>query len=473
MKTGIHLEVRRIRKLNESGLRTGGRHVLYWMRRNRRAASNHALLAAAGLANGLDLPVVALERLSGDYPYASDRLHAFALEGVPETAASLKALGIGYVFELERRRGDVPHALDELARDAAAIVTDDYPELVPDACPDGGLERVAALPLTCLAVDSSCIVPSGEFPERSYAAYSLRPKLRKLLPGFLEPAPPVRVKRRFVGELRHLHTEVRPGEAVRLAAGCEVDHAVPPALGLRGGRGEAERRLDRFLEDRLRLYAGRKNEPSAHATSDLSPYLHSGYISSLEVALAVRAHAAERKLMADEFLEQLIVRRELAFNFACRARRLDSLSELPAWARDTLAQHRRDPRDAVYTRDRFERAETADDLWNAAQHELLLRGAIHGYYRMYWGKKILEWSATPEEALETALYLNDRYALDGQDPNGYSNILWCFGLHDRPWPARPVYGAVRSMSRAGMERKTDTAAYIREIEALKGKGAGT
>ena len=190
----------------------------------------------------------------------------------------------------------------------------------------------------------------------------------------------------------------------------------------------------------------------------------------MEIALAVSEYAARHKLMAGEFLEELIVRRELAFNFARYAARLDSLEELPHWARATLHKHRTDPRDPVYTREQFETAGTYDDLWNATQRELLLRGKIHGYYRMYWGKKILEWSPSPEEALATMIYLHDRYALDGQDPNTYANILWCFGLHDRPWGERPIYGMVRSMGRAGMERKTDVSAYIREIEYVERTG---
>jgi deoxyribodipyrimidine photo-lyase len=316
-------------------------------------------------------------------------------------------------------------------------------------------------------VDSSCIVPSGLIESQSYAAYSLRPKVNKLLPRFLKAAEPIRVKRAYREGIPAMHTEAPPERIRELAASCEIDHGVRPSTAFQGGRGEAERRLDAFLTERLRRYAREKNEPAAHATSDLSPYLQAGYISSLEIALAVREHARKHKLIADEFLEELIVRRELAFNFARYASRLDSVEALPKWARETLSEHKKDPREAGYPREQFESAATADDLWNAAQKELLLRGKIHGYYRMYWGKKILEWSATPEEALSTMIHLNDRYALDGQGPNGYANILWCLGLHDRPWPERPVYGTVRSMSRAGMERKTDVKAYLREIESLE------
>jgi len=216
----------------------------------------------------------------------------------------------------------------------------------------------------------------------------------------------------------------------------------------------------------LRLYAGKKNEPSAHATSDLSPYLHFGYISSLEVALAVREHARRHKLIADEFLEELIVRRELSFNFARFADRVDSLDVLPDWARKTPPKHAKDRRHPVYTRAEFEQARTHDALWNATQKEMLARGKIHGYYRMYWGKKIIEWSATHADALATMIYIHDRYALDGRDPNTYANILWCFGLHDRPFTDRPIFGQVRYMTLAGMRRKTDVDAYIREIDNM-------
>jgi deoxyribodipyrimidine photo-lyase len=279
----------------------------------------------------------------------------------------------------------------------------------------------------------------------------------------LQPVPPLRVKRRFSGSLADLHTGVTASNIPELISSCEIDHSVAPSTEIRGGREEAECRLRHFLDHNLRRYAKLSREPAARATSGLSPYLHFGHISSLEVALAVRAYAAEHKLIADEFLEELIVRRELAFNFARFSPELDSLDALPDWARATLAKHARDRRDPAYTRGQFESAATHDALWNATQTELLTRGVIHGYYRMYWGKKIMEWSPTHEDALATMIYLHDRYALDGRDPNTYTNILWCFGLHDRPWSERPIFGMARYMTLDGMRRKTDVDAYIREV----------
>ena len=442
----------RVRSLSDAPANPRGRYLLYHCRHHRRTQSNHALHFAASQANRLRLPLLVFESLSCDYPYASDRLHTFVLEGVPERAAELRQWGAGHIFELLRRKGQQSR-LAELTAQAAAVVADDYPGEVPTAT---------------WAVDSNCIVPSHAIEKRMYAAYALRPRIRRQLPQFLRPVPAVQLEKRYRGA-----PEVPKGAVAELVASCQIDHAVPPSTRFRGGRARAQAHLDRFLHHRLSRYARDKNEPGAHATSDLSPYLHAGYLSSLEVALAVQEYARRHKLIADEFLEELIVRRELAFNFAWHAAQPDTLAELPEWARQTLHKHRRDPRPKIYTREQFERADTYDNLWNAAQTELLLRGKIHGYYRMYWGKKILEWSETPARALATMVYLNDRYALDGQDPNGYANILWCLGLHDRPWPERPVFGTVRSMVRAGMERKTDVGAYIQEIRQLQHTGEET
>jgi deoxyribodipyrimidine photo-lyase len=430
---------------------------------NRRVDSNHALLEAARIANEHGLPVLFYEGLTCTYPYANDRIHTFMLEAVPETARRLKSRGIGYVFYLRRKKSDPNDVLYRLSERAAAVVTDDYPTFI--ARRHNALVP-AKIGVAYLAVDSSCIVPMSTFTKREYAAYTIRPKIHRALPDHLHPAEPVKVKRKWMGEVPSFHVEVIARSIPELVASCEIDHSVKPAIGILGGRIEAEHRLRVFLEEKLRRYARDRNEPSRHATSELSPYLHFGQISSLEIALAAREYAAEHKLIADEFLEELIVRRELAFNFARHADNYETLDVLPSWAHETLKAHANDPRDPCYSREQLERAETYDALWNATQKELLLRGRIHGYYRMYWGKKIIEWSATREEALSTMIYLHDRYALDGRDPNTYTNILWCFGLHDRPWFDRPIFGQVRYMSLEGMKRKTDSQAYIREIEEV-------
>jgi deoxyribodipyrimidine photo-lyase len=437
----------RVRQLNDAPVRQKGRYVLYRMRVNRRVESNHALAYAAELANELKLPVLCYDQLVDRHPYASERFHSFLWEGVPETRRRLEKLGIGFVFHRERRFSDY-------AARAAAIVTDDWPLAARQPCRDG---------VACYAVDSSCIVPMNRMEKREFGAYTIRPKIHRMLAEYLHPVPPIRVRHEYPGQPKAL-------PRLKLAS-CRIDHSVRPSVTFHGGRVEAERRLKAFLRKNLRRYAREKNEPSAHATSDLSPYLHFGYISSLEVALAVREYALRHKLIADEFLEELIVRRELAFNFARFAGRVDSLDVLPDWAARTLHKHARDRRDPVYTRAEFEHARTHDDLWNATQKEMLLRGKIHGYYRMYWGKKIIEWSATHADALATMIHIHDRYALDGRDPNTYANILWCFGLHDRPFGDRKIFGQVRYMSLDGMRRKTDVDAYIQEIDNMGVKTA--
>ena len=454
----------RVQRLNGAPFRAGTRYVLYWAQMNRRVAFNHALAYAAGMANQAGLPLLVYEGLTCDYPYASDRLHTFILEGVPDTARELRKLGIGHVFYLRRTKVDANDALYRLADDAAAVVTDDYPGFFARQHNASVLRK---LDIPYYAVDSSCIVPMSRFEKREYAAYTIRPKIKNLLPRYLAPVELPRLKKKFQAKAPGFHTEVTRSNIAELVASCDVDHSVGPSPVFCGGAGEAKRRLRRFLESNLHRYASLSNQPSEHATSGLSPYLHFGHISSLEVALAVQDYAREYKLIADDFLEELIVRRELAFNFARFAENPESLESLPNWALATLAKHARDKRDPVYTREQFERALTHDPLWNAGQKELLITGKIHGYYRMYWGKKILEWSATPEDALATAIYLNDRYALDGRDPNSYTNILWCFGLHDRPWIERPIFGQVRYMSYEGMRRKTDVDPYIRSIECLE------
>ncbi len=447
--------------LNSAPERQDRDYVLYWCGANRRVDANHGLLRAVELANLWGLPVLVYEGVTSAHPHASDRLHTFLLEGVPETARRLKRLGIGYCFHLQRERDSHDDTFFRVAARAACVVADDYPTYYPALL---NATVPAKLDVRYEVVDSSCIVPMNLLAKREYAAYTIRPKIHRLLPQFLEPCPEPRVRRRWEGPPPPFHLEFTEEQIPAIVASCEIDHSVPPSLCFRGGRRAAEARLQHFLEHGLRRYAKERNQPAAHATSRLSPYLHFGMISSLEVALAVRDYAREHRLIADEFLEELIVRRELAFNFARHSENPESLLNLPEWARATLLRHAKDPRSPCYSRARFEQADTHDELWNACQREMLLRGVIHGYYRMYWGKKIIEWSPTCQDALETMIRIHDRWALDGRDPNTYTNILWCFGLHDRPWQERPVFGTVRYMSLDGMKRKTNVEAYLREIE---------
>jgi deoxyribodipyrimidine photo-lyase len=256
---------------------------------------------------------------------------------------------------------------------------------------------------------------------------------------------------------------VTPETIDPLIAGCAIDHGVHPSSIYRGGYRPEQKRLRAFVGGGLREYATARNRPGTESTSRLSAYLHFGQIAVQEVALAVRDATGVARKHRDAFLEELIVRRELAYNFCRSNPHHRSLEALPAWARDTLRAHTQDRRPYLYTPQQLEAARTHDDLWNAIQAELLTTGAMFGYYRMYWGKKIIEWSRTPAEAQETMIRLHERYALDGRNPNTYANILWCFGKHDRPWSERPVFGKVRYMSLAGMQAKSDVPAYVERV----------
>jgi deoxyribodipyrimidine photo-lyase len=340
---------------------------------------------------------------------------------------------------LRRSESDSNGILYELAKDAAVLVTDDYPIFVAAA----HNERVPKkLNIPYYTVDSSCIVPMNAFEKREWAAYTIRPKIHKQLLDYLEPVPPIRLQKRWGAPKPEWHTDVR--DVAELVASCSINHSIKPSISFAGGAAAAEKHLEQFVSSRMARYSSDRNSPSNHATSELSPYLHFGQIGAVEVALAAKANP--------EFLEELIVRRELAFNFVRHCSNPGSLEALPEWAQVTLRKHAADHRDYVYSPDQFERAQTHDALWNACQKEMLLRGRIHGYYRMYWGKKIIEWSLTHQQAQDTMLAIHDKYALDGRDPNTYTSVLWCFGLHDRPWAERAVFGTVRYMGLDGMKR---------------------
>lgn len=464
------VEPERIRKLNSASERPDARYVLYWAGANRRVDGNHALLYAVEIANRYKLPVLFYEGLTFAYQYANSRLHTFMLEAVPETARRLKKAGIGYFFYIRRNAHDPENVFQKVAKDAAAVVADDYPTFRPR---DLNRRVPETIGVAYYVVDSSCVVPMSQIPTRQYGAYTIRPRIHKLLPRFLKPADPLRVARRFAGPLPEFHTEVTAKNIAQLVDASDINHFVEPSTAFRGGRLQAERLLQHFLEHNLRRYATGRNEPSEHATSHLSPYLHFGQMSSLEIALAVKEYAAEHKLIADEYLEELIVRRELAFNYASHVEQPDRVDNLPDWCQQNMKKHAADRRDPAYTPQQLEAAETYDELWNATQKEMLLRGKIHGYYRMYWGKKILEWSPTYQGAVDVMVDLHGKYALDGRDPNTFTNILWCLGLHDRAWPERPIFGKFRYMSIEGMKRKTNTKAYIEEIAALERTGRET
>ncbi len=427
--------------------------VLYWMQASQRAWENHALEYAADRANELGKGLVVLFGLSADLPGTRARHFLFMLEGLEETRKELEKRGVRMVV----RRGPPGRLAAHLGRRASLVVADRGYLRVER---EWRAEAARALECPFLEVESNVIVPADTAsPKEEYSAATFRPKVRRRLKRFLVPLRHRRLKKDSLS-LRLDSLDLRDPERVLTELG--IDRSVGPGA-FRGGRSRARVLLRDFIENKLDDYPEARNDPGLDGQSNLSPYLHFGQISPLEIALAVRKHGGPG---AASFLEELIVRRELSVNFVRYNSRYDEYAALPAWSRAALAKHREVPREYVYTYAQLDGARTHDPYWNAAQKEMALTGKMHGYMRMYWGKKILEWSKTPEEAFRTALRLNDTYELDGRDPNGFAGVAWCFGKHDRPWGERPIFGAVRYMNGAGLRRKFDADAYVRKVDSL-------
>lgn len=445
----------RVQPLNDRPERRGGR-VIYWMQAAQRADGNHALEFAVRRSNELGKPLFVWFGLTDRYPETNLRHYVFMLEGLRETREALEKRGIPFIVE----RCDPAEGIIEAGRSAALVVVDaGYTRI------ERNWRREAAAGLACplIRLETNVVVPvATASPKDEFMAATLRPKLKRAWDRFLVPLRTTLLRRGSAPSgLKSLDLS-DPG---RILAGLKLDRSVAPVKGVRGGPSQAKKRLRRFLSEKIDRYAEDRNDPALDGTSGLSPYLHFGQISPLDVALKAAATESPGRTA---FLEELVVRRELSMNFVVYNAGYDRFEGLPAWARETLLEHRRDRREAVYTASEFEAARTHDPCWNAAQTELRLAGKIHGYMRMYWGKKILDWSEDPAAAFRTALHLNNKYGLDGRDPNGFTGVAWCFGKHDRGWPSRPVFGKVRSMNEAGLRRKFDVGAYVRRWTGAAG-----
>lgn len=454
----------RIRVVRDGPTDPDGRCVVYWMQRSQRGTQNPALDLAIEVAAALKLPVLAVFGLTANYPSANRRHYRFLVDGLPETAAEMGARGVPLVVRL----GNPDAVVDALAVEvrAALVVGDENPVHVGRAWRES---LAKSLRVPYLAVDGDVVVPSSLFPREEYAARTIRPKIGRVIDEYLTPSadPPALV--------RWNPADVPAGERVddaealltRLKVG-----GVGEVAGYRGGPVEARRRLDRFVRERLARYETDRNLPTPYMTSELSAHLHYGCISPLTAVLAVRA-AGGPPAGVDSFVEEIVVRRELSVNFVARNPNYDRIEGCPNWALATLEKHARDPRPFQYSPAALEAADTHDPVWNASQKEMVLSGRMHNYLRMYWAKKVLEWSPDAASAFATLRELNDRYEMDGRDPNGYTGIAWAVGgKHDRPWPERPIYGTVRSMSADGLRRKFDTDAYIAYVRSLE-RGAAS
>ena len=454
------METDRIVFLNDAPKNGDGRYVLYWMQQSQRAHVNPALEYAVSRANAIDRPVVALFGLFDDYPEANERHFAFMLEGLAEVAAELHERGIKFVMRLARP-------------DAACLAL--APDAVLVVCDRGYLRhqkqwrKAVAREAGCqvVQVEGDVVVPVDRVSDkREYAARTLRPKIGRLLEAFVED---LTQRRPIKSSLRlRVSSDVNATDPDGVLARLHIDRSVGRVRRFRGGTAEARRRLERFLRSGLDGYADARNDPADPQCSNLSPYLHFGQISPVEIARKARAARGGKSDDRGAFLEELVVRRELAINFVHFEADYDRYRCLPDWAKQTLAKHRDDAREHVYSRRELEHANTHDPYWNAAMTEMVRTGYMHNYMRMYWGKKILEWSNTPEHAYRTLLALNNKYFIDGRDPNSYTGVGWIFGLHDRAWTERPVFGTVRYMNAGGLERKFDIDAYVRWARGLTG-----
>jgi deoxyribodipyrimidine photo-lyase len=476
----------RIRPCNEAGPRPSGDFVLYWMIANRRVRWNFGMQRAVGWAAEFGKPLVVLEHLPGGQRWDSDRLHRFALDGMADNARRLARRPVLYHPYVEPRKNSGAGLIESLARYACVIVTDDLPvkpwaAMVQDAADAGGVlvERV----------DSNGLLPMRAADRAFATAFSLRGFLQKNLRPHLDDFPKADPLARFEGPVLHaLPPAVAkkwPAASADLLSGAPdalavlpIDHLVPVSP-VPGGAVAAERRLAEFVAKDLGRYGADRNHPDEDATSRLSPYLHFGHISAHEVVHAVMKHEdwAPGRLgqetrgkrsgwwgmseSAEAFLDELVTWRELGYNMCSRYRSYDRYSSLPDWARETLEEHGGDEREYLYSLPELEAAGTHDELWNAAQRELLRDGRLHNYLRMLWGKKILEWSESPRQALDVMIELNNRYALDGRNPNSYTGIFWTLGRYDRAWgPERTVFGKVRYMSSENTARKVHVKGYL-------------
>jgi deoxyribodipyrimidine photo-lyase len=452
----MSVNLKRVRTLKEGTKKAGP--VLLWMSRDQRARDNWALLFAQELAWKQKTPLAVVFCLVPEFLGATTRQYDFMLKGLQEVEQDLGKKNIPF-FLLTGSPGE------ELAK---FIKKNHVCSLVKDFDPlrikRTWAEAVAAtIDIPCYEVDAHNIVPCRvASPRQEYGAYTFRPKIRRLLPEFLEEYPPLKKHPFLWKEKKKAHDFLKSFRTL----GVET---VSEASWMKPGEKAAYRVLRRFIGEKLTSYDARRNDPAGDGQSGLSPYLHFGQISAQRVALEVSGSDVVKK-SREAFLEELIVRRELSDNYCFYNQNYDNVDGFPEWAKKTLHAHRNDKREYLYVRDQFENAETHDDLWNAAQMEMVKKGKMHGYMRMYWAKKILEWTGSPEKAMEIAIYLNDRYELDGRDPNGYAGIAWSIGgVHDRAWNERPVFGKIRYMSYNGCKSKFNIKNYIHAVQSTEGE----
>ena len=449
------IQKERIKALNRKEIRKGG-YVLYWMQASHRVEYNHALEFAILKANELRQPLIVFFGITDQFPEANERHYTFMLEGLKEVKHSLEKREIQMVILHKSPEIGVL----QLSKKASLVVVDRGYLRIQRGWRDDASKKINC-PL--IQVETDVVVPVEETSiKEEYAAATIRSKITRKLNAFLVP---LKEHEPIIDSLSLDFDSFDIENVEKAISKLRIDRSVKRVNGFHGGTKEGISHLEIFLESKLDRFPELRNDPTLDYLSHMSPYLHFGQISPLYIALKV---SKTRSPGAEAFLEELIIRRELSMNFVFYNEKYDSFTSIPDWAKKTLRTHQKDRRPYLYSRKELENARTHDPYWNAAQKEMVIRGKMHGYMRMYWGKKILEWSKTPEEAFKIALYLNNKYELDGRDPNGFTGVAWCFGKHDRPWGERAIFGNVRYMNDKGLKRKFDADKYVKMMELDKG-----
>ena len=463
--TTQHIEPDRVRRLTDADPKPGD-YVLYWMQNAQRTAHNPALEYAARRANELKLPLLVAFGLTDDYPSANLRHYRFMLEGLAEVASSLKRRGVGFVL----RHGEPDRVAVDLAEGAAAVVVDrGYMRLQKRWRAAVAAELDGKCEFT--QVEGEVVVPVDlASDKREYAARTIRPKINRHRDRFLVELKATAVDRDAGGLT--IDGGLDLSDVPALCDSLTLNREVGPVSDFfPGGTTAAKARLRALLDGGFKNYSDHRNRPETDDLSYLSMALHFGQLSPVEAILMTLERYPEGE-NTEDFLEEVIVRRELTHNYVHFApRTYDSYDALPDWAKKTLAEHAGDEREYLYQPEQFEAAETHDPYWNAAMREMTATGYMHNYMRMYWGKKVLEWTPSPEEGNALTRSLNDKYFLDGRDANSYANVNWVYGLHDRPWTERPVFGKTRYMNANGLRRKCDADAYVEKVDRLVARAA--